>query len=273
MAGVTLPLGAVLGAALASGDDAELRAVLVAGSRLPGPRMNLRLVGEFAAAAADVVVRPAPPVAALESLLDTWAAIPVADAPGDQPGVILPCAAVAAYGEVGAARPDWWADEIVKLRRAAGDPRWRVREVVATALQRLLDADWPRTFEALEAWTDDADPLVLRAVAAAVAEPRLLADGARARAAANLQRRVLERYRNLDPARRRSDGGRSLRQALGFTIGVAAGSTGDLRVLDELRNADDADLRWIARRNLATSRMRRLVEGDGATPQLGTFGP
>jgi hypothetical protein len=99
-------VAAVLGAALATGDDAALRAVLLAGSGLPGPRMNLRLVDELATAVGDVVVQAHPPVVALEALLDGWAAIPVADASTDDPSVILPCAAVATYGAVGARRTD-----------------------------------------------------------------------------------------------------------------------------------------------------------------------
>ena len=88
--------------ALASGDDGPLRDALLAGSGLPGPRMNLRLVAAFADAAGAVVRPPATGAAALEALLDGWAALDAGAAPGDQPAVILPCAAMAAYGAVGA---------------------------------------------------------------------------------------------------------------------------------------------------------------------------
>jgi hypothetical protein len=137
-------IAALLDAALVSGDASELRAELLAGSRLPGPRLNLALVREFAGAVGAVVRRPEPPTDALVDLLDGWAALSLADAPGDGPAVILPCAAVAAYGEVAVARPAWWPDEMAKLRRAASDPRWRVREVVAMALRRILTQDWDR---------------------------------------------------------------------------------------------------------------------------------
>src|SRR5918995_4406007 len=119
------PLNALLQSALASGDDRELRTALAAGSGLPGPRLNLRLVDELAGAVGDVVRRADPPVERLAGLLDGWARLSVDEAPGDRPEVILPCAAVAAYGEVAAARPDWWDDEMAKLRRAARDRRPR----------------------------------------------------------------------------------------------------------------------------------------------------
>ena len=57
-----------------------------------------------------------------------------------------------------------WDDEIGKLRRAATDPRRRVREVVALALQRLLAADRDRTAAALAQWAGDGDPLVVEPV-------------------------------------------------------------------------------------------------------------
>jgi hypothetical protein len=87
--------------------------------------------------------------------------------------VILPCAAVAAYAEAAVARREWWDHELVKLRRAATDPRGRVRGIVVAALQRLLAADGPRMRAALADWAEDIDPLVVRAASAAVAETGL----------------------------------------------------------------------------------------------------
>jgi hypothetical protein len=242
---------------LQTGDDRVLRDHLIADSRLPGPRMNLAVVASFARTVGDVVRGDDPPVDRLEAMLDGWAALPAAAAPGDRPDVILPCAAIAAYGEVGAVRPEWRGDEFTKLRRAARDPRWRVREIVAQALQRLLDADWARTIDELREWSDEQDPLVLRAVAAAVAEPRLLGDTSRAASATELQRRVVEHYRAFSPDQRRTESARTLRQALGYTISVVVAASGNFALLEELAASGDADLRWIVRKNLGKSRLER----------------
>jgi hypothetical protein len=252
------PLNALLQSALASGDDRELRTALAAGSGLPGPRLNLRLVDELAGAVGDVVRRADPPVERVAGLLDRWAHLSVDEAPGDRPEVILPCAAVAAYGEVAAARPDWWDDEIAKLRRAARDPRWRVRELVAQGLQRALDADWPRAAGELRGWAGDDDPLVVRAAAAGVAEPRLLGEGVRAADALEVQRRCARRYRSYTAEERRTDPVKVLRKALGFTVSVAVAATGDFGLLEELVAAatGDRDLRWVVRENLKKARLR-----------------
>lgn len=247
-------LAELLATALTTGDDGPLREVLLAGSGLPGARLNLRLVWSFAGAVGELIVRPDPPVPALESLLDGWAALPDSDAPGTSPAVILPCAAVASYGEAGAVRTDWFDDEITKLRTAACDSRWRVREVVAQALQRMLEANWDRTAAALLDWASIGEALVVRAAAAAVAEPRLLREPAKARCALDVQQRAVARYGELPENAER----RTLAQALGFTLSVAAAATGDFHLLDELAASPDAGLRRIAAENTKKARLKGL---------------
>jgi hypothetical protein len=110
----------------------------------------------FARAVAGVVGRPdgTPPsvdVEALESLLDGWAS---------GPDAALASAAVSSYGEVDSVRPDWWSDEIGKLRRAAADARPAVRDAVVRATARLLVTSPDRTAAALDDWSADPDPLV-----------------------------------------------------------------------------------------------------------------
>ncbi len=150
--------GDLLDAALATGDDGRLRAALVAGSVS---------AASFARAVGELIVRSDPPVVALEALLDGWADLPEDRAPADGSGVVLSCAAVAAYGEAAVTRPDWFDDEVAKLRRAAGDPRRPVREAVVGALRRMLDADPGRTGTAILDWAGDADPRMAEVAAAA----------------------------------------------------------------------------------------------------------
>ena len=190
-------------------------------------------------------------------VLDAWAAMSPELAPGDQPAVILPCVAVASYGTVGAVRRDWWEDELAKIRRAASDTRWRVREMVAVALQQLLGADWDRAIETLRDWASDSDPLVVRAAAAGVAEPPLLSDPAHASDALGVQGIAVESLRHVPTADRRSDTVRTLRKALGSTVSVAVAATRDFRLLDSMAASDDPDLQWVARENL---KKRRLQE-------------
>ena len=68
---------------------------------------------------------------------------------------------------------------LAELRRHATDPRWRAREAVAMALQRLGDADMDALLDEMERWAGGR-PLEQRAAAAALCEPRLLRDPAHA---------------------------------------------------------------------------------------------
>jgi hypothetical protein len=220
-----------LEAVLASRDTARLEEYLVAGSGLPGPRLNLRLVGAVAAA-----VGTHPDV--LEPLLPRWLAIPPDHAPVDDPRVILPCAAAAGYGELAVTTPDRFDEVDNRLYSAAADDRWRVREAVTLGLQRMLRADWDATAAVLLGWADDEDLLVVRAAAAGVAHPP-----------------AAHRLHVVPAARRRAQPVRVLRQALGFTISVAVAATGDFALLRELAGSGDADLDWVVRENLKKSRL------------------
>jgi hypothetical protein len=246
--------------ALERGNATPLEEYLITNSGLPGPRMNLALANAFAEAVATIVTTEDPPVEALETLLDGWTALSPEQAPTTDPRVMLPASAVLSYGYVAAARPDWWRDEIGKLHRAADDSRWRVREMVAAALQQMLTADWPRTLGELHQWlTNTPSPLIARAAAAAVAEPSLLTDTTRGAEALAIQEAAINLLQSIPAPNRHRDQANVLRQALGFTISVctAAAPNAGFALLNHLADSADPDLRWICRENAKKSRLKR----------------
>ncbi len=252
-------LAPLLTAALDQNRPDSLVSYLTGHSDLPGPRLNLTLVTAFAKEIARRVTAPDPPVERIEALLDGWAALPLTAAPANDPREILPACAVRSYGQVAVVRPDWWQDEIAKLYRAASDPRWRVREIVATALQAMLAADWARTYAALRTWVAGENPLSVRAAAAAVAEPPLLTSRARGEAALAIQAAAVEWLADCPPAARRDEAVRILRQALGYTLSVAVAAVPEagFPVLARLATSMDPDLQWIVRENLKKTRLHR----------------
>ena len=130
----------------------DLEGYLAAHSGLPGPRGNI----ELALAAAEELDH-----ATLERLArseDEFEAF---------------CGVVG----LGRAVADGRRDLVVDLRRHANDPRWRVREAVAMALQRWGDADLPAMLDEAAAWATGSR-LEQRAAAAGTCEPRLLRDPA-----------------------------------------------------------------------------------------------
>lgn len=197
-------------------------------SGLPGPRANL----ELAQAVAD-----AGDAGAFAALIGT-----------DDEYLVL-CGVIGRWDE-----PD-------RLREHATDGRWRVREGVALALQRLGDADLRRLLDLVAEWSTDAHPLVQRAAVAGICEPRLVKDPDAARCAvricADVTRSLADR-----PAGERADAGvRALRQALGYcwSVAVAADPAGGLPAFRALDGYGDRDVAWIVRENSRKARLSKLL--------------
>lgn len=225
---------------LRSDDDWD--AFLAAESGLPGPRGNLELMAVVA-------------VVGDEARFRRYADLSPAAALTNTPGEFLACCGVLGYGRLVAAGGR--DDLLAELRTLGSDPRWRVREAVAMALQRVGDADIDRLLGVVSDWSAGT-ALEQRAAVAAICEPRLLRDASVARSALG----VLERITREIPARvdRRDPGFVALRKALGYgwsVAAVAAPETG-LPALERLAASSDRDVRWILRENLRKDRLRRL---------------
>lgn len=214
-------------------------------SGLPGPRANLTLA-EAVAQEGDI------------ALFEEWIAIGPDEAPENTPDVILPAAAALGLGRL-LAEGDTRA--LTPLHRAAGDPRWRVRECVAEGLSRLGRVDFAALLSAVSGWPAEG-PLPARAAVAALADPPTLAGPGNAAAAVP----VLEAATGLvrDGAGRRDDAHRALRKALGYawSVIVAADPDGTAAGFARLTDDPDRDIRWVVRENLRKARLRRAVPAD-----------
>lgn len=224
---------------------------LAAHSRLPGPRANLELVaacGEEADAARA------------HELLDS----------DDEFAVMCGLVALGRLLGEGDEHP------APVLRSYASDPRWRVREAVAIAVQRAGDDDPARAFGLAEAWASDPDPLARRAAVVAVCEPRLLREVDAARRALGLLTRVTVDLAGWSPQQRRTAAARTLRQALGYgwSVVVAALPQEGLPAFHRLEAESNPDVAWIVRENRKKARLRRLLDPQGPlpAPRRGTTG-
>ena len=243
---------------LAADAAGELQAYLLANSGLPGPRGNL----ELAQALADLLARD-PPGPEVRAGLQAWRALSAEEAPTGDPREYLCFCGTLARGA------DWVRgrggrgghgarEKIARdLRRAAGDPRWRRREAVAMALQRIGEADPAALLGVLGAWIADGTWLELRAVAAALAHPPLLGDRAFALQALALAERVLDKAAGAAAATRRTEGYRTLRQGLGYALSVLAAAEPEegFALLERWAARRDPDLSWVIRENLKKKRL------------------
>src|SRR3989440_11468392 len=116
-------------------------------SGLPGPRANLELV------AAVVEEGDADRLWRLSASRDEFLAL----------------CGTAGLGRIALLEPE---TVMTWLRELASDPRWRVREGVAIALQRLARESMPKLLAGMRAWRH-GEPFVQRAVVAGLWEPAL----------------------------------------------------------------------------------------------------
>lgn len=255
-----------------AGRPAELERTLAEESRLPGPRSNLELAHQFADLAGTTGAADRD---AASALLGGWLARPPVFATEIAEGQaeFLPAVAALASGAVmaadaraAAARADRGVPlsttETAALTTAASDDRWRVRELAATGLQRVLAADWSLGLAQARRWLRSDDPLLARAAAAAVAEPPLLRDPDHARDARVLVEEATDLLLAEPESRRRDPDVRTLRQALGYAVSVVAVADlgGGIPLLERLATSADPDARWIARENLKKSRLAPLAD-------------
>jgi hypothetical protein len=151
---------------------------------------------------------------------------------------------------------------LVRLRGHASDPRWRVRESVAIALQRLGDADLPRMLAFAEGLASGTY-LEQRAAAAAVCEPRLLKDAAVAKRLVGLLDGITASMAEAPASERRGNDFRALRQAMGYcwSVAVVAAPDAGKATFERWLSTPDADVRWMLRENLKKNRLQKLDAG------------
>jgi hypothetical protein len=111
----------------------------------------------------------------------------------------------------------------------------------------------------MQAWASGT-ALERRATVAALCEPRLIALRKNAREVLALLQRVTAELPALD---RRSEGFKTLRQALGYawSVAIVALPEEGKPLFEQLLASDDADVRWVARENLRKKRLERM-DGD-----------
>lgn len=210
-------------------------------SGLPGPRANLEL--------AQVVADEGN-----LALFQRYLAYTDGQAPTNSPTEFLVFCGVVGLGRL-LAEGD--ADLLPILRRYASDPRWRVREAVAMALQRLGDQDMERLLAAMKSWSQGTC-LEQRAAAAALCEPRLLGQAADARAVLQILDQITGSIEEV--ADRRSEAFRVLRKGLGYCWSVAmVALPGEGKALmEQWLASSDPDIRWIMKQNLKKARLTRM---------------
>ena len=213
---------------------------LRAESGLPGPRGNL----ELAHAAADLAER---------ERCEHFLSFDAERAPVNSPDEFLAFCGVEGLGRlIAEGQTDLWPT----LRACASDPRWRAREGVAMALQRVGRKDMEALLDKMETWATGTW-LEMRAVAAGLAEPALLKEERHILRVLTLLDRITAAIEN---AMKRNEDFKTLRQGLGYcwSVVVAALPAQGKGAMERWLSSTDKDVRWIMKENLKKKRLERM---------------
>ncbi len=210
-------------------------------SGLPGPRGNIEL-GQAVADEGD------------KKLFTRLISFDAETAPVNTPQEFLAFCGTIGFGRL-AAEGDAGAWKI--LRKQASDPRWRTREGVAMALQRVGDKDMARLLQEMDKWSK-GNPLEQRSAVAALCEPRLLKD----KKHTTHVLRILDAVTQAIPkiVDRKSEEFQALKKGLGYcwSVAVAALPETGKPMMEKWFASDDRGVKWIMKENLKKDRLKRV---------------
>jgi hypothetical protein len=210
-------------------------------SGLPGPRGNI----ELAQVVADEGNR---------QLFQRYIAYTAAEAPVNSPYEFLTFCGIIGLGRL-LAEGD--TGLLKTLRQYASDPRWRIREGVAMALQRFGEVNMDLLIAAMREWGQGAS-LEQRAAAAALCEPRLLRHPQNAREVLGILDQITASIEQA--VNRRSEDFLTLRKGLGYcwSVAVVALPVEGKALMEKWLAISDKDILWIMKENLKKARLERI---------------
>ena len=210
-------------------------------SGLPGPRGNL----ELAQVVADEGGR---------DMFEHFLTYTPQVAPTNDPHEFLAFCGVVGLGRLLAEGDEKVLDQ---LRPFASDPRWRLREGVAMALQRLGKQDMRRLLEDMQNWSQGTW-LEKRATAAALAEPVLLHNEKDALEALQILDRITASMENSSDAK--NEGFKVLQQGLSYcwSVVVVAAAQPGKRLMEKWMACPDRVIQRIMQENLKKNRLIRM---------------
>jgi hypothetical protein len=213
-------------------------------SGLPGKRANL----ELAQAVADE---------GSEELFERYLSFDPGKAPVNSPYEFLAFCGVVGLGRL---LSEGKMEILKTLRPYASDPRWRIREGVAMALQRLGRVDMDSLLWEMDQWSK-GNLLEKRAAAAALCEPKLLRQGKHIERVLQILDEITTSIQSTED--RKSDEFKALRKGLGYCWSVAAVALPDegKKMMERWFSSNDKDVLWIMKENLRKKRLTRMDAG------------
>lgn len=210
-------------------------------SGLPGPRGNI----ELAQAVAEE---------GNLSLFQHLVTFTADKAPTNSPYEFLAFCGVIGLGRVLAEGNE---SILMDLLHFANDPRWRMREGVAMALQSFGEVNMDRLIIEMKAWSQGT-ALERRAAVAALCEPKLLRQPHHVLDVLDILDNVTASIKQSND--RKGENFLTLRKGLGYcwSVAVAALPVEGKARMEKWLAQTDKDVRWIMKQNLKKQRLNRI---------------
>src|SRR6266508_782616 len=209
-------------------------------SGLPGPRGNLELAN----------------VVAEEGAEKQFNHFLTFHAEENTPDVFVVFCGVVGLGKLAASQSDLFN----RLREYASDPRWRIREAVATGLQLAGDQDMDLLLREMKIWSE-GNWYEIRAAAATLAEPRLLKHPKHTKQVLQILDKITASMET--DGNSKDESFKVLRQGMGYCWSVAVAALPDLGklMMEKWLDTQDKDIRWIIKEHLKKDRLIKMDAG------------
>src|SRR6266498_1291588 len=206
-------------------------------SGLPGPRGNLEL--------AYAVVE--------EGSKEQFENLLLFRAEENTPEVFLVFCGVVGLGKLAAGEPKLFD----QLREYASDPRWRIREAVATGLQLTGVQDMDLLLKEMQKLSK-GNWYEKRAAAATLAEPRLLKQPKHAKQVLQILNEITKSMEKANDSK--AETFKVLRQGMAYcwSVAVAALPEAGKPLMEKWLNSQDKNIQWMMKENLKKNRLIKM---------------
>lgn len=238
----------------------KLENFLVSESNLPSRRANLELAYSFADCFQILKINDIQ-----WNLLNKWIDLSIKDASVDNPKEFLPFCAIQTFGSLYPHCDTKRKEYIINILKSyANDKRWRIREAVAMAFQRIAENNFIIINEIFSNWIVNATLLEKRAIIATLAHPPILDNKDNVLFCLQITEEILTHIHTLNKDIRKTEDYRVLKKGLEYAISVFVEKLPleGFVLLQKWGQIDDVDIKRIVTSNLGKARLTKKYLKD-----------
>jgi|GEM_PF-1640777 len=231
----------------------KIKDYLINNSNLPGPAVNLSLSYAFADLIKDIEYSQG-----MYNIITDWL-VNYDEVDVNEPKIIIPVSVIQALGEIfNKISINQIKNEIIdRFKYYSNDKRWRIREAVCFALQRIGENDFNAINKIFLRWINNASLLEQRAIIVSLAHYPILNKKDNILFSLEISEVILNNILKYED--KKNEDFRIIKKALSFTLSVYVSKLPDdgFKLLEKWAKVDDKDIKDIIKSNLKKSRLSK----------------